>query len=318
MNPKSALLLLLPFPLLAAGVDLDVRVADELGRPIAGAEVACDWVPRLSPDPWNQPHRREPARTLADERGRARLSGRHALDHLAVTVRAEGYYAASRRLAARDQIVRVALLQQGPRVESARVEVLTSSLPQDGSQQAFDLELGAFLPPLGVGRRADVLLSGSCPSSRLPAGSRAVFSDTLRLVFLDARAGHVPTPRPGQEGFAQSIQPFLADSLLHGIEHPLEAPAEGYQAELTYLLARTVEAPPPGDLAWVRPAPGVVPAPGRIGSPQWIFRIRPGPAALHGVITDFGWVEDGRLRLRYRISLEPGNPSLEFDAPPPR
>lgn len=315
MKNPLALAFLLPFPLLAAVVDLDVRVADELGRPIAGAEVDCEWVPRLSPDPWNQPHRRVRASAQSDESGRAKLSGQHVLDHLVVTARAEGYYAVSRRLVARDQIVRLALLQQGPRVESARVEVLTSSLPQDGSQHPFDLEMGAFLPPLGVGRRADALLSGSCPSSRLSAGSRAVFSDTLRLVFLDARAGHLPSPRPGQQGFAQSIQPFLADSLLHGIEHPLEAPTEGYQAELIYLLARTVEAPPPGDLAWVRPAPGVVPAPGRIGSPQWVFRIRPGPAALHGVITDFGWIEDGRLRLRYRISLEPGNPSLEFDAP---
>lgn len=315
MNTRHALLLLFPLHLLAAAVDLDVRVADELGRPIAGAEVTCEWIPRLSPDPWNQPHRRESGRALADERGRARLVGRHAPDHLTVTVRADGYYAVSRRLVARDQIVRLALLQQGARVESARVEILTSSLPQDGSQHPFDLERGSFLPPLGVGRRADVLLSGSCPSSRLPAGSRAVFSDTLRLVFLDARAGCLATLRPGQQRFAQSIQPFLGDSLLHGIEHPLEAPAEGYQSELIYLLARTVEAPPPGDLAWVRPAPGVVPGPGRIGAPQWIFRIRPGPAALHGVITDFGWVEDGRLRLRYRISQEPGNPSLEFDAP---
>jgi len=315
MKNRLALAFLLPFPLVAAVIDLDVRVADELGRPIAGAEISCEWVPRLSPDPWNQPHARVRDLALADERGRARLSGRHVLDQVAVTARAEGYYAATRRLVSRDQVVRIALLQQGPRVRSSAIEVLTSVLPQDGTEHAFDLEMGAFLPPLGVGRRADVLLSGRCESSRLPPGSRAVFEDSLRLVFLDARAGCLPTPRPGQEGFSRSIQPFLADFLLHGIEHPLEAPSGGYQPSLAYRLARTVEAPPPGDLAWVRPAPGVVPSPGRIGSPQWLFRIRPGPAALHGVITDFGWLDDGRLRLRYQISQEPGNPSLEFDLP---
>jgi hypothetical protein len=315
MRYPATLALFLPFPLVAATVNLDVRVADELGRPLAGAEVSCEWVPRLSPDPWNQPHARERAVALADERGRARLGGRHVLDHLAVTARAEGHYAVTRRLPARSQIVRLALLPQGAPVRSARIEVLTSVLPRDGTRHAFDLEMGAFVAPLGVGRHADVLLSGVCPSSELPAGSRAVFRDTLRMEFVAPRSGQVATPRPGQEGFAQSIQPFLEGLLLHGIEHPLEAPGAGYQAELTYLLARTAEAPPPGDLAWVRPAPGIVPAPGRVGSPQWIFRIRPGPAALHGVITDFGWMEDGRLRLRYRISLEPGNPSLEFDAP---
>lgn len=314
MKSPAALTLLLPFSLLPA-VEIDVRVADELGRPLAAAEVSCEWVPRLSPDPWNQPHPRMRDTAQTDDRGRARLSGRHVLEQLTVTAKADGYYAASRRIVARDQVVRIALLQQGPQVRSARIEVLSSALPQDGAGHPFDLEMGAFLPPLGVGRRADILLSGRCESGRLPPGSRAVFEDTLHMAFLDARAGHVPAPRPGQEGFSQSIQPFLSDLLLHGIEHPLEAPVDGYKSEIVYRLARTAEAPPPGDVAWIRPAPGVVPSPGRIGSPQWIFRIRPGPAALHGVITDFGWIDDGRFRLRYRISQEPGNSSLEFDAP---
>jgi len=314
MKSRAALALLLPFSTLPA-VELDVRVADELGRPLPAAEIACEWVPRLSSDPWNQAHPRVRETALTDDRGRARLSGRHALDHLAVTAQADGHYAASRRIVARNQVVRIALLQQGPQVRSTRIEVLSSALPEDGAEHPFDLEMGAFLPPLGVGRRADVLLSGRRESGRLPPGSRAVFEDSLRMVFLDARAGHHPTPRPGQDGFSQSIQPFLSDLLLHGIEHPLEAPSDGYKPVILYRLARTAEAPPPGDLAWIRPAPGVVPSPGRIGNPQWIFRIRPGPAALHGVITDFGWIEDGRFRLRYRISQEPGNPSLEFDAP---
>lgn len=315
MKLPALLGLLLPLPLLPAVVDLSVRVADELGRPIADAEVFSDLTPNLSPDPWNQPHPRQRVAGSTDERGRATLSGRHALDHLAVTAKAEGFYPTSRRVVARDQVVRLALLQQGPRVESVTVEVLTSLLPQDGHEYPFDLEMGAFLPPLGVGRRADALLSGRCASAQLPPGSRATFEDTARLRFVEARAGCLPTPRPGQEGFAQSVQPFLADQLLHDIQHPLEAPIQGYTSEMTYLLARTTEAPPPGDIAWVRPAPGVVPGPGRVGSPQWIFRIRPGPEALHGVLTDFGWMEDGRLRIRYRLSREPGNPSLEFDAP---
>lgn len=314
MRLPALLSLLLPLPLFPAVIDLNVRVADELGRPIADAEVLSDLTPSLSPDPWNQPHPRQRVSGRTDERGRVTLSGRHALDQLAVTARAEGFYPTSRRIHARDQVVRLALLEQGPRVESVAVEVLTSLLPQDGREHPFDLEMGAFLPPLGVGRRADALLSGRCESAQLPPGSRATFEDLARLRFVEARAGSLPTPRPGQEGFAQSIQPFLADQLLPGIEHPLEAPLDGYAREITYRSARTAEAPPPGDIAWVRPAPGVVPGPGRLGSPQWVFRIRPGPEALHGVLTDFGWMEDGRLRIRYRLSREPGNPSLEFNA----
>jgi len=309
------LLALLPFPALAASVQLDVRVVDELGRPIPDAEVSCQLVPRLSPDPFNVSAGRLALTARADDRGRARLEGRHAPDHLAVTARADGFYASSRRVTSFDRVVRLSLLQQGPRVDSVRVDFLTSSLPADGSPAPFDLELGAFLPPLGVGRRADLLLSGRCESHRLPPGARDTFEDVADLLFLDSRAGLVPSPRPGQDGFAASVPPFLAEQLLHDISHPLEAPPDGYRPSLAYRLARTVPAPPPGDLAWVRPAPGVVPGPGRVGSPQWVFRIRPGPAALHGVITDFGWVDGGRLRLAYRISTEPGNPSLEFDAP---
>lgn len=312
---RRILLALLPFPALAASVQLDVRVADELGRAIPGAEVSCFLVPRLSPDPFNVSAERLRVAVLADDRGRARLEGRHVPDHLAVTARAEGFYPASRRVTAFDRVVRLSLLQQGPRVDSVRVDFLTSSLPADGSPVPFDLELGAFLPPLGVGRRADLLLSGRCESHRLPPGARDTFEDHAEMRFLDARAGIAPTPRPGQDGFAASVQPFLAEQLLHDLSHPLEAPLDGYRPSLAYRLARTVPAPPPGDIAWLRPAPGVLPGPGRVGSPQWIFRIRPGPAALHGVITDFGWIEGGRLRLAYRISSEPGNPSLEFDAP---
>ncbi|MFM8269644.1 MAG: hypothetical protein ACKN9V_05585 [Pseudomonadota bacterium] len=315
MIPRSLLLAFLPLPALAAAIDLEIRVADELGRPVADAEVDALLVPRLSADPFNSPAQRIRVAARADERGRARLQGRHAPDHLAVTARAEGFYAVSRRVTAFDRVVRLSLLQQGPRVPSVRVDLLTSSLPADGSPLPFDLERGAFLPPVGVGRRADLLLAGRCESHRLPPGSPETFEDHAELRFLDPRSGCLPVPRPGQEGFAASVQPFLADQLLHEVSHPLEAPAEGYQPSLTYRLARTQPAPPPGDLAWVRPLPGVVPSPGRVGSPQWLFRIRPGPAALHGVITDFGWVDGGRLRLAYRISSEPGNPSLEFDAP---
>ena len=135
---RRILLALLPFPALAASVQLDVRVADELGRAIPGAEVSCFLVPRLSPDPFNVSAERLRVAVLADDRGRARLEGRHVPDHLAVTARAEGFYPASRRVTAFDRVVRLSLLQQGPRVDSVRVDFLTSSLPADGSPVQFE------------------------------------------------------------------------------------------------------------------------------------------------------------------------------------
>ena len=92
---------------------------------------------------------------------------------------------------------------------------------------------------------------------------------------------------------------LIALLLLPGLASPRLAPAAGYQGQLEYRSSRGM-------------SPTDIPGPGRVGAPQWIFRITRESGALHGVITDFGWLEDGRLRLQYRISAEPGNPSLEF------
>lgn len=314
MSPFNRFFLLLPLHALAA-VELEVRMADPRGLPIVGGEVVCEMIPALSANPWVEVAARRRVSALTDSAGLARVSGTHAPSQLAVTGHAPGYYGSTRLVAAGDRRASLCLFPQGARVASSRVELLTEDLPGDGVGRAFDLELGAFLPPLGVGRHADVMISGRCESRALPAGSRAAFRDHAEIRFVTDGSGCAPTPRSGQEGFAASVSPGLAGQLLHGIFHPLSAPTEGYLSSLSYVLERPQE--PVGKVEGLRPAfsQGIPASPGRIGSPQWIFRIRSGPAALHGVITDFGWVEGGRLRLRYTISAEPGVLSLEFDSP---
>ena len=312
----SRLLLLAASPAVALTVDLDVRVTDELGYPVPDAWVRVDWVPVLSHDPWNAPSLTRPAEARTDVAGRARVSGRHAAPRLLVEAGAEGHYAVSRVLASRDQIVRLGLPLRGPAVRHRRLEVLTSALPEDGQPRAFDLEMGAFLPPLGVGRHADVVISGERGSARLPKDSRAPYRDWATLGFLGAGAGYRETPRPGQAGFAAAHDGGVPGLRIRDLLHPREIPGGPYASELGFVEARQAEAPPPGDLRWLRPDPAFVPGPGRLGAPQWVFRIRPGPGALHGVLTDFGWLPDGRLRLAYLLSDEPGNPSLEFGFPP--
>ena len=315
-NSLSHLLMMLTSPAVALTVDLDIRVADELGYPVPDAWVRVDWVPVVSQDPWNRPSLVRPSEVRTDVAGRVRLSGRQAAPRLVIEAGAEGHYAVSRVLAARDQVVRLGLPVRGPAVRHRRLEVLTSAMPADGQPRPFDLEMGAFLPPLGVGRQVDILLSGHRGSALLAKDSRAPYKDWAELRFADAGAGHLPTPRPGQPGFAAAHDGGVPGLRIRDLSHPREAPPTGYMAELAFVEARLAEAPPPGDLRWLRPDPAFVPGPGRLGAPQWIFRIRPGPAALHGVLTDFGWLPDGRLRLAYLLSDEPGNPSLEFGVPP--
>lgn len=117
--------------------------------------------------------------------------------------------------------------------------------------------------------------------------------------FIRQGDGVVATPRPGQAGFAASVSSACDGMLLPGLASPRQAPAAGYVDRLAYRSARGSAA---GDL----------PGPGRVGAPQWIVRLAREEGVVHGLVTDFGWTEDGRLRITYRLSAEPGNPSLEF------
>lgn len=117
--------------------------------------------------------------------------------------------------------------------------------------------------------------------------------------FAGPRDGVIAVPRPGQSGFAESISPACVGMILPELLAPRQAPADGYRPELVY---RSPRGPSPDNLA----------DPGRVGAPQWIFRVTRDTVEWHGVITDFGWLPDGRLRLTYRVSSEPGNPSLDF------
>ena len=283
----------------AAPFTVDIEVVDELGAPIPGAAVWVDAVPSLSVDPWNRPSRRQRVEVAADADGRCRLSGEHALRALCPMAVAPGYYPAGIRVEPPAPLQRITLPRRLGASASSRIDLVTASLPEDGGEHGFDLVMGAFVAPLGVGKRADVWIRGRCPSARLSPGSSTAYVDEAVMRFADAGDGVIGTPRPGESGFDRSISPACAGMMLGGILAPREAPSVGYQPSLAYRSARG-------------PSASDIPGPGRIGQPQWIFRIHREGRPVHGLIEDLGWLPDGRLRLLYRISTEPGNRSLEF------
>lgn len=296
---RHHLAILLGLRCAAAPFATEVTVVDESGAPLASAGVSADTVPRLAVDPWNAPAPRVRVEAATDEAGVARLVGEHALPELVVSAAMPGFHPAARRVARDAGMARLVLPRRLGSVGARRVDVLTRALPEDGAEHGFDLAMGAFVAPLGVGRHVDVWLSGRCPSARLARGASGAYVDEAQMRFAQPGEGVVATPRPGQAGFAATISPACDGQLLPALASPRQAPADGYVDRLAYRSARG-------------PLPGDIPAPGRVGSPQWIFRISREGGMVHGLITDFGWLEDGRLRLTYRLSEAPGNLSLEF------
>lgn len=275
---------------------VDVSVTDESGAPLAGAAVVAETTPRFSADPWNAPARCIRVEATSDPRGLARLAGEHALPGLVLTVAQLGFYPASRRIARTEPAASLVLPRRSASVASTRASCLFRGLPWDGSEHGFDLVMGAFTPPLGVGCRSDVWISGRRGLASHPVAVPEVCVDELVMRFAGPGDGVVATPRPGQPGFAASVSPACEGLLLPGLAHPRRAPAEGYVDRLVHRSERVG---------------GAVVA-GRIGGPQWIFRVHREGGVLHGVITDFGCITDGQLRLDCQASSEPGNPSLEF------
>lgn len=283
----------------AAPFSLEVAVVDESGAPVPGAAVWVDAVPRTSQDPWNAPARRQRVEVAADERGRARLVGEHALGAFCPMAVAPGYYPAGVRAGVASPPVRITLARRLGSSASVSLDVLTRALPDDGAEHGFDLVMGAFVAPLGVGRRADVWIRGRCPSSRLSPGAAGAYVDEVAMRFDAPVDGVVATPRPGETGFDISISPACVGMIFGELAAPRVAPSDGYTPRLAYRSARG-------------PSPADVPGPGRAAQPQWMFRIHRDGQPIHGLIDDFGWLPDGRLRLLYRVSTEPGNRSLEL------
>ena len=313
---KSSLLRILALALLPSvshALEIEVQVSDELGHPLSGAWVRVYWTPVPSPDPFNQPSIAQPTEAVTDGQGMAKLSGRHGLGRLRIDAGAAGYYVVSRSVDPRSiSSAHLQLPLRGATVPARALDILTSALPADGEWRAFDFEVGAFLPPLGVGRHADILLRGRRGSADLPPGSRAPYRDWLELRFSEEGAGAFATPRPGQLGYPESLGASDGDCKVFGLGHPRSAPREGYLTELAFVEERLREAPPPGDVRWLQLNPDFVPGPAPAAAPQWVFRIRPRDGYRHGVLKAFGWLPDGRLRLTYVLAVEPGSVSLEF------
>ena len=299
MSRHARWILLFTLRCAAAPFSLEVSVADEYGAPVPGAAVWVDAVPRASQEPWNAPARRQRVEGVADERGRARLAGEHALGACCPMAVAPGHYPAGIRAEVGSPSVRIVLPRRLGSSASSAMDILTRALPDDGAEHGFDLVMGAFVSPLGVGRRADVWIRGRCLSSRLAPGAPGAYVDEAVMRFGAPAGGVVGTPRPGEPGFDISVSPACAGMVFGELAAPRVAPSDGYTPRLAYRSARG-------------PSPTDVPGPGRAAQPQWIFRIHRDAQPIHGVIDDFGWLPDGRLRLLYRISTEPGSRSLEF------
>ena len=146
--------------------------------------------------------------------------------------------------------------------------------------------MGAFTPPIGVGQRSDVFIKGKCTMVTSAAGIRVSSENSeLEMWHSEKGSGFLATPRPSQKTFGLSIAAGCAEQSFPELFWPRIAPQTGYVARWNY--------------------------PETAGS-QWIFRMRPDQGYYYGVLTDFHWLPDGRLRMVYELSEVPGNPSLEF------
>lgn len=299
MNYCLLILTVTAFRCLAAPFALDVTVVDEDGTPVPGAAVWVDATPQLSQDPWNAPAKRQRIEATADSQGRTRLTGEHALTTFCPMAVCPGFYPAGALVKASSSSIRIVLPRRLGSSGSSQMEILTRSLPDDGAEHAFDLVMGAFVKPLGVGQQADIWIRGRCPSAGMKPGASGAYVDEASARFSAQGDGVVATPRRGEAGFDLSISPACAGMIFGELVAPRLAPSSGYLPTLVYRSAR-------GPLA------SDIPGPGRAKQPQWILQIHRDGRVLHGLIDDFGWLPDGRLRLLYRISTEPGNRSLEF------
>lgn len=273
---------------LAAAFHLQVEVVDEQGRHLSSVDVACDTLPIAASNIWNAPGHRERLSVKTGINGVAQLEGQHALPLLVISASMETFYTSTKRVSCEQKFTQLILVKKLEQVKCRQVEVLTSALPRDGNSYGFDLTMGAFTPPLGVGRHPDVFIKGKYYSATPTIGGRVSSANQeLEMQYPEKGSGCRSTPRPGQRLFGLSIAPGCEDQAFLGLFWPRIAPREGYETQWTYTSLP-------------------------VDQTQWIFRIRPEQGYYYGVLTDFYWTADGRLRLAYVISAVPGNLSLEF------
>jgi len=282
---------------LAADFHLQIEVIDEYGKHMPSIEIVCDTLPVAAANIWNAPGRRERLCVKTDINGVARLEGQHALPQLVISASTDNFYTSTKRVSCEQKFAQLTLVKKIEQVKCRRLEVLTSSLPQDGNSYGFDLMIGAFTPPLGVGWHPDVFIKGKYGTANTTSGVRASsVSQELEMRYSDKGSGFQRTPRPGQKSFGLSIAAGCDEQAFPELFWPRIAPRAGFETQLTY----------------TSPAMNHSQVQVGAGEPQWIFRIRPEQGYYYGVLADFHWMPDGRLRLVYELSTVPGSPSLEF------
>ena len=279
----------------AATFHLKVEVVDEDGKRLPSVVIAGEALPVSSPNIWNAPGRRKHFVAKTDADGFAKIEEQHILPQLVISASADNFYTSSIRVTCEQKVVKIILVRKLEQVKSRKFEIITSSLPQDGRLYGFDLIMGAFTTPLGVGRYPDVFIKGICPPVSKGTDPVVPFIDQdLEMHFPDQGTGFQPTPRPGQKSFSLSVAPSCEGQMFSGLDWPRRAPRMGYAMQ------------------WRRREFGITQLQGRAEEPQWIFRIRPEEGYYHGVMSDFRWLPDGRLRLVYEVSTISGSQSLEF------
>lgn len=202
----------------AAFNTVEIKVVDEQGKPLPTATVRAQWVPEPAQDPWNAAAKVVPQVVAVNPQGEARLQGRHLHTRLIIEVTAPGFYSLIRRHGFKEVPLECRMLARGPHSPCRSVQVEFKALPPIGQEVGFDLERASWLPPLGVGQVADVMIT--------------LLAEGVHLRWPEPETGVHIVPLPGGEGYSAALGLAHPRDALFELNHARRAPATGYAREL--------------------------------------------------------------------------------------